>query len=186
MTEKKTDHIQGEIKHVYDGIEEADNQLPLWLSVMFLLTTVFGLGYWIWYGIYAISPGPKEAYLIEMANAKTMAPADNALLESLSKQASFAEKGRELYTQNCLSCHGAKGEGGIGPNLTDGSWIHGGEPLEIYGTVKNGFVAKGMAAWGATLGEKNLRNVVAFVLTLRNTNVPGKPPEGPRPETPNP
>jgi len=36
-----------------------------------------------------------------------------------------------------------------------------------------------MASWGPVLGETRVASVVAYVLTLKNTNVPGgKAPQG--------
>ena len=36
-----------------------------------------------------------------------------------------------------------------------------------------------MVAWGPQLGDERVQSVVAYVLTLRNTNVPGgKAPQG--------
>ena len=67
----------------------------------------------------------------------------------------------------------------IGPNLTDNAWIHGaGKLTDIYGVVDGGVAAKGMPAWGRQLTPIELRKVVAFVGTLRGTNVPGKAAEG--------
>ena len=60
-----------------------------------------------------------------------------------------------------------------------GAWIHGGDPMSIYKTMKDGVVAKGMPAWGPQLGEAKTQAVSAYVLSLRNTNVPGgKAPQG--------
>jgi hypothetical protein len=36
------------------------------------------------------------------------------------------DKANELYQQNCASCHGAQAKGGMGANLSDGVWSHGG------------------------------------------------------------
>ena len=54
------------------------------------------------------------------------------------------KKAKSIYTQNCAACHGQKGEGTVGPNLTDEFWLHGGDVNEIYKTVKFGVPAK---AW---------------------------------------
>ncbi len=78
--------------------------------------------------------------------------------------------------------HAPTAAGRSAPNLTDNRWIHGGAPLQIYRTVLEGVPAKGMVAWGPQLGpEEKVRQVVAYVLTLRNTNVAGgKAPQGER------
>jgi cytochrome c oxidase cbb3-type subunit 3 len=66
----------------------------------------------------------------------------------------------------------------VGPNLTDSYWIHGSTPLDIHTTVTDGVPEKGMVAWGNQLGPSRVQAVVAYVLTLKNTEVPGKAPEG--------
>jgi cytochrome c oxidase cbb3-type subunit 3 len=46
MAEQEFDKI---LDHNYDGIEEYDNPLPKWWVNLFLLTVVFGIGYFWWY-----------------------------------------------------------------------------------------------------------------------------------------
>ncbi len=77
-----------------------------------------------------------------------------------------------------MRCHGEQGEGKIGPNLTDVEWIGGGSPVDIYKTVYFGRAGKGMQSWGSTLGRGGSMQVAAFVITIRDTNVPGKAAEG--------
>ena len=75
------------------------------------------------------------------------------------------------------------GGGNIGPNLTDAYWIHGSKPIDIFHTVIDGVPAKGMPTWGPQLGDDRIESVVAYVLSIRDTNVPaGKAPQGDRVE----
>ena len=73
--------------------------------------------------------------------------------------------GRDTYASMCMSCHGDRLQGGIGFNLADDTWVHGGKPLEVIKTVSDGVPAKGMPAWGAVLGPKKSAEVVAFILS---------------------
>jgi len=66
----------------------------------------------------------------------------------------------------------------VGPNLTDKFWIHGAGPEDLLKAVNEGFPDKGMPPWGKMLGDEKTRNVVAFVLTLKGKNLPGKEPQG--------
>jgi cytochrome c oxidase cbb3-type subunit 3 len=50
--------------------------------------------------------------------------------------------------------------------------------MDIYGVVTTGVDTKGMPAWGKQLSPAELRQVVAYVGSIRNTNRPGKAPEG--------
>jgi cytochrome c oxidase cbb3-type subunit 3 len=83
----------------------------------------------------------------------------------MSRNARFADAGQATFLTTCATCHNAKLTGGIGPNLLDQQWIHGGRPTEIYQTVTNGVPAKGMPTWGPVLGVKKISEVVAFVLS---------------------
>jgi cytochrome c oxidase cbb3-type subunit 3 len=80
---------------------------------------------------------------------------------------------------NCAACHGQKGEGVVGPNLTDAYWIHGGGIKNVFKTIKYGVPAKGMIAWETQLSPSQIQKVASYVLTLQGTNPPnGKAPEG--------
>jgi cytochrome c oxidase cbb3-type subunit 3 len=175
------------IVHEYDGIHEADNDLPRWWLVTFWGCVAFGAVYWLNYSAFHASPSPGEQYNLEAAAAASaeaqklaqMGTVTPELLTTMSQNPSTTALGKETFTSTCVACHGANAGGTIGPNLTDGYWLHGGKPDQIYASVKNGWVEKGMPAWGGPLGEEKVRAVVAYVLTLKNTNVPGgKPPQG--------
>jgi cytochrome c oxidase cbb3-type subunit 3 len=90
------------------------------------------------------------------------------------------QTGRGVFAQSCVACHAANGGGGIGPNLTDSAWIHGSRPTTHLRTMVNeGVLARGMPAWGPQLGHERVQAVVAYVLTLKDTNVAGgKAPQG--------
>lgn len=169
----KHDPIQGEIVHVYDGIEEADNALPRWWLATFFFTIVFGLVY------FRIGPSTRQEYVTEMAAhmSEGGVVTDDALV-MLSGDPSTVEQGHQTFVQNCVVCHGDRAQGNIGPNLTDDSWLHGGAPANIYTTVRDGVSTVGMPQWGPVLGDHSVQAVVAYVLTLRDTNVPGRPPQG--------
>ena len=44
--------------------------------------------------------------------------------------------------------------------------------------VQDGVAAKGMPSWMNQLGPNRTQTVVAYVMTLKGMNVPGKAPEG--------
>jgi cytochrome c oxidase cbb3-type subunit 3 len=178
---KRTDEIQGEILHVYDDIEEADNNLPAWWLLTFYGAVAFGLVYWFYYHEYGIGSLQPEKYAdaVAAAEAQKSVVTDESL-DALALDQSAVASGSTIFVAQCVACHDTKGQGrvGLGPNLTDKYWIHGGAPTDIHSTVTNGVAAKGMPPWAPILGEEGVRQVVAYILTLRNTEVPGKEPEG--------
>lgn len=177
--------LPDQVIHEYDGIQEYDNQLPTWWLYTLYGAMVFAVGYWFTYHVFQGADLPMQAYRKEIAAAAEREGKSVVLtspeLVALSKDLTLVKDGEKLFSTTCAACHGPKAGGTIGPNLTDEFWIHGGAPTKIYGTIHDGVLAKGMPAWGAQLGNAQVQSVTAYVLTLRNTNVPGgKVPQGDR------
>lgn len=167
-----------------DGIHELDNNLPSWWVGLFVFTTIFGALYLVYVHLIGGTSIKKEYE--ESLKVTYSAPASSGGdsgeptdLNAMIGNATSIAKGKETYTANCAPCHGANGEGTIGPNLADNSWIHGGKPDQIYNTIFNGVAEKGMPAWGPILGEQKARQLTAFVTSLKGTNpANGKAPQG--------
>ena len=172
--------------HEYDGIEEYDNNLPNWWLATLWLSIAFSIAYWAYYHAFAVGPDQAGYYAAEVAAAEAAKPKPapggaelgDADLLALAKDEVALAAGAKSYATNCLACHGAKLEGAIGPNLTDSAWLHGGSPSEIHFSIDKGWPEKGMMAWGALLGETKVRQLTAYLLSVKNSDVPGKAPEG--------
>lgn len=179
---QKGPQIDVDTGHDYDGIHEYDNPLPNWWLAIFVLTTLFGYGYWMHYHVAKTGPGQIAEYDAEQGEIARKAasgkPVTDDLLVALSKDATTLATGQALFTQHCVVCHGAQGEGKIGPNLTDAYWLHGPKPTDNHKVITNGVVEKGMPAWGPMLGAERVRALAAFVYTKRGLNLPGKEPQG--------
>lgn len=174
------------VVHVYDDdLREEDNRLPLWWLYTLYGAIAFAAVYW--YGEHQLKAWEprdvayqQEMLAVRLEEAKKGGGAlpPEALL-ALSKTPATVEEGKQVFTTTCAPCHRADGGGNIGPNLTDDYWIHGGKPQNIWTTVHDGVPSKGMPTWGPQVGDAKVAAVVAYVLTLRGTNVPnGKPPQG--------
>jgi cytochrome c oxidase cbb3-type subunit III len=174
--------------HDYDGIQELDNHLPPWWKYLFYLTIAFSVVYVFVYHISGTLPLQEEEYQREMmAAAKAaemrLASADVTFIDENSVEfvtdAASLTQGATLYARHCVVCHGANGEGGIGPNLTDEYWLHGGSVSDVFKVIKYGVVEKGMIPWQTTLNPTQMQNVTSFILTLEGTNpANAKAPEG--------
>ena len=71
--------------------------------------------------------------------------------------------GESIFLQNCVACHGADMTGGVGPNLIDDEWIHGGDLPTITRIITEGVPEKGMISWGPILGEQKIELVAQYV-----------------------
>jgi len=145
-----------------DGIEEYDNPLPDWWLGMFFFSIVFAIGYTAEYHFIS-ERSQAKAYDEIMADAKERWPESDAP-KKLSFDDATVAAGKEVFTTTCASCHGQNLEGGIGPNLKDAEWIHGGDEASVVKTISEGVAAKGMPAWGPILGPDKVAKVAAFIL----------------------
>jgi cytochrome c oxidase cbb3-type subunit 3 len=147
-----------------DGIEEYDNPLPNWWLGLFYGTIAWAVLYGVHYHFIAHRSAAK-AYLAEVEEAKRRwpAPAVAATGKVVLSEANI-EAGEAIFKANCIPCHGADMKGGIGPNLLDSVWIHGGKPEEILHTITYGVPEKGMLTWGPILGPEKVGQVAAYVV----------------------
>lgn len=173
------------LDHDYDGIKELDNHLPPWWKYMFYASIVFAVVYMFIYHVSGSLPLQTQEYEIAMAEAQanmSTAEEGSSVDESnivFSEDPAVLTSGKTVYDRNCVACHKANGEGGIGPNLTDEYWLHGGSIQDIYNTIKNGVPDKGMIAWGDVLSPSKMNDVASFIYTLKGTNpANAKAPQG--------
>lgn len=180
------DNIQDKLlDHTYDGIQEYDNPMPRWWLLTFAGTVIFAVIYMFDIGPVGNGKGRIADYEADMAAYAAAHPAPTGgemnadQLLALTTDREAVEDGKETYTAYCASCHAPDGGGLIGPNLADAYWLHGGAITDIYKTVANGVLEKGMPPWGKTLKPAQLAAVVAYVHTLKGTT-PANPkaPQG--------
>ena len=169
----------------YDGIEEYDNDLPKWWKVLFYLTIVFGVIYFVY---FTLGPGltSDQRLSLELDAITALHKSIPAQVQTseedlliLAKDPTSLAKGKLVYDAKCSACHAALGQGLVGPNLTDNYWLHGGKISQIKKTVEVGVLDKGMLAWQGLLTPEEIDDVVAFVFSIRGTNPPDpKAPQG--------
>jgi cytochrome c oxidase cbb3-type subunit 2 len=90
---------------------------------------------------------PKAAAAVIVGDLTNPFPKDPAAMQA----------GAQLFAENCAACHGARGEGGIGPELAPGY------PDEIlFELIHNGITANGMPSFAA-LGSTKVWQLVNFI-----------------------
>ena len=177
------DHL---LDHNYDGIQEYDNPLPRWWLALFWATIIFTPLYILYFhfggGMLEIERYDQEMIAFYDKQAEqllALGEITEQTLVDLTADPSMMNGGKKIYQAKCATCHGMFGEGGIGPNLTDEYWIHGGQFMDVYKTVREGVPAKGMLAWERQLRPAELMAVSSFVGTMLGTDPPNpKAPQG--------
>ena len=168
------------LDHDYDGIRELDNKLPPWWVWLFNITIFIAVVYMGYYHFSGNDWSSKGEWEQEMATSKAevdayLATKTDLISEKdvtiLNGEADIAA-GKKVWTTNCVACHGADGQGGIGPNMTDNYWLHGCDIKDIFKTIKYGVPAKGMIAWKTQLKPKKMQQVSSYILTLQGTTPP--------------
>jgi cytochrome c oxidase cbb3-type subunit 3 len=155
---------------------------------IFVATIVFSAAYW---GYYQLGPGPSVVaeYEAEARIASERAAAlaaktgvqSDETIAAVARDAGAMAKAKETFVARCAVCHGPQGQGLIGPNLTDEYWLHSGRPTEIFRIISDGEVEKGMVSWKGVLSPQEIRELSAYIGTLRGSNPPNpKPPQGDR------
>ncbi len=182
--------MEGELimeEHEYDGIVELKNGMPPWLQAFFLVTVIFAVSYWTYYMVLEAGPDQYQEYQIQVDKANKDKEERNKLFTNsidennveMSTDEADLSRGKDIFIENCASCHKADAGGDSGPNLTDEYWIHGGGIKNIFKTVKVGYVEKGMRSWADVLNPLQIKQVSSYVLSLQGTNPAGaKSPQG--------
>lgn len=176
-----------ELDHNFDGIKELNNPIPFWFNLLFGVTIAVAIAYMLFYHVFNIGDLQAKEYetaLVQAEEAKQayIKQAGNLIDENsvvLLTDESKIKEGAEMFVAKCVVCHGDKGQGNVGPNLTDDYWIHGGDVQSIFKTIKYGVPSKGMVAWQNSMNGAQIQALTSFIHTLKGTNPAGaKAPQG--------
>jgi cytochrome c oxidase cbb3-type subunit 3 len=163
--------------HVWDeDLAEYNNPLPRWWMWLFYITIVFGFLYLALFPGLGKVPGllgwtSAEAYAKETkAFDKEVAPLyakyRDMDVAAIAKDPAGHSIGERLFLNNCAQCHGSDAGGSKGyPNLRDTDWLYGGDPAIITASITDGRNGV-MPAFGASLGQQGVDNVVNYVRSL--------------------
>ncbi len=171
--------------HDYDGIRELDNPLPPWLKYIFYISIIFAAAYLILLWAFRddrLRQDKEYQKKMLIAEERLMVAEPEATDSTVSVTAQpvvSIEAGKATFKRLCAVCHGQKGEGLVGPNMTDDYWIHGGSIDDMTKIIVNGVIEKGMISFKSQLNPKQIKEVLSYIVTLRGTNPPNqKAPQG--------
>jgi len=84
-------------------------------------------------------------------------------------------EGPDIYAEVCAQCHGPKGEGGIGPSLSDPSFQAKNTDEDLFNTINLGHEASAMIGWGEILSADQVHQLVTYIRQLAEAGT-GQPP----------
>ena len=90
-------------------------------------------------------------------NKCSMSPVSNSKSYVFDENMGDAEK---YYGNYCASCHGKK----VGEFVDREDWVHGSTRIEMFDVVKNGAEEDGMPAYGEVISEKQVYELVDYIL----------------------
>lgn len=193
MSENKTypagaqsddDNLTG---HSYDGIQEYDNPLPGWWKFLFWVSIIFSPIYYFYFHASVEGRSIHDEYNAHMASvfelrfAKIgeLEPDRETILRFMNDEPEWLTVGEVVYKTNCVSCHGGRGEGKVGPNLTDDYWKNVRNVEDIAKVIANGAANGSMPAWKNRLSHQNqIVLTAAYIASMRANPVEGRAPEG--------
>lgn len=114
---------------------------------------------------------PMPAFLTTgmLTQAQINDTADFVLsLSGRSAEPAAVERGRELYAENCASCHGDGGEGNRdmgSPRLNDQIWLYGGDRASVIRSIAYSRAGV-MPAWRGRLDPAMINMITVYVHAL--------------------
>ena len=164
--------------HVWDGdLREYNNPLPRWWLWLFYLTVVFSVIYLVLYpglgnfkGVLGWTQTGQyydERARIEERQQEFFARFDGMELRALAAEADAMAAAGNIFGNRCAQCHGSDGRGAPGfPNLTDGSWLWGGDESAILTSIQQGRSGVMPPMGDALGGERGVAQMVEYVRSL--------------------
>jgi cytochrome c oxidase cbb3-type subunit III len=76
------------------------------------------------------------------------------------------EEGRGIFRVYCTPCHGIKGEGGRGPDLTMGTFSAGDKDSNIFQAIYDGVPGTEMQSWSVQFGNEGVWKLVTYIRSI--------------------
>jgi mono/diheme cytochrome c family protein len=112
---------------------------------------------------------PTEPPLEPTAAEPTQPPKEEGLFPP---EMPSAVRGSEVFMANCASCHGQAGDGSGLPgaaNFTDVEFMRAAKPAQFFRAIRDGVEGTAMPAWGGTLGEMEMWDVLYYEWSLSSS-----------------
>ncbi|TWT41697.1 Cbb3-type cytochrome c oxidase subunit CcoP2 [Phycisphaerae bacterium RAS1] len=168
------------LDHNYDGIQEYDNPTPGWWWLLLYGSVVFSVAYFLFYTfnpeaetIWKEHEAAVAADLrLQFGEIGDLAADEATILKYMNDQKWLAV-GKSTFAARCVSCHGATGNGLVGPNMTDDSYKNVKVIEDIARVIANGAANGAMPAWKNQLHPNEIVLTAAYMASLRGQNLAG-------------
>lgn len=176
MVKKEYDQL---LDHEYDGIREYDNPTPAWWHLIFLGCVGFSIVYYLFFQIGSSGWTVEQAHQTAVAEDLKLRfqeigelKGDEATILTYMQQPEWLSVGVTVFATHCKSCHGADGEGSVGPNLTDDHYKNVKQLADVAKVIEQGAANGAMPAWRNRLHANEIVLSAAYIATLRGKNLP--------------
>lgn len=174
------------LDHEYDGIREFDNPTPGWWHLIFFVTVIFSVGYYVFWQHSPLAYSVQEAWEIRQTRefqkifgAVGELKGDEETIQKMRSDERMLAIAKGMFQANCAACHAKDGGGINGVNLTDNFYKNVKVIPDIFTTITKGANNGAMPSWEQRLSTNQRVLLAAYVANLRGTS-PASPkaPEG--------
>ncbi len=92
-----------------------------------------------------------------------------------SSDPEVAKAGNNVFRLYCTPCHGIRGQGGRGPDLTLGIYASGDKDTDLFRAVSDGVAGTEMTGFGGEITEENIWKIVAYLRSIARHEASGVP-----------
>lgn len=161
-----------------DGIvEDREQAPPVYFNILYYGLIIWGVIFMAWFLFSGWSSQDEFEQKMAEHTGKPVAeepvPLAPSKVDGSKTQGPVPGKAEEpasvdavaLYADKCAGCHGAKGEGAFGPDLTASSYKYGRSPDEARQSITNGR-PKSMPAFSSSLSGAEIDALTSYILEL--------------------
>lgn len=154
----------------------------IWAIVALVVLAILGVLAFIWFGAFNFAgdvPHSKPVYsVIEFVRQRSVKVRTADIQVPALNSSDALIRGAGNYEAMCAQCHLAPGKSDTElsrglypspPNLARSAV----QPAEAFWTIKHGIKASGMPAWGKSMSDADIWNLVALVQQLPNMDPKG-------------
>ncbi len=159
-----------------------NGNVPWWWKVGIGMTMAYAMLYFAYFHLGTAGRTAIDQFDVALARNTQLQFAEiGDLKQDADTMAKFLHKsksswlrvGQGIFKTNCVQCHGALGEGKVGPNLGDESYKNIRSIEDILTVINRGAGGAAMPAWKDKLNSNEIVLVSTYVASLRGSNPAG-------------